>query len=152
MFKNKNKQFLKKIIIKSISCNCISCNNFFFFFEQVYLCVDLSVWMCLCVGVFVCIWGKRRRWEVTKFVEPREKREKKRSEREISKIINRRATVTMYIYMVTVTCVEIYTFLHNLKTLTWKIFGVKCVKMVVFCILQRFTRAGVDALRSKKIS
>ena len=115
MFKNKNKQFLKKIIIKSISCNCISCNFFFFFFEQVYLCVDLSVWMCLCVGVFVCIWGKRRRWEVTKFVEPREKREKKRSEREISKIINGRATVTVYINMVTVACVEIYTFLHNFK-------------------------------------
>ena len=77
MFKNKNKQFLKKIIIKSISCNCISCNNFFLFFEQVYLCVDLSVWMYLCVGVFVCIWGKRRRWEVTEFVEPRERERKK---------------------------------------------------------------------------
>ena len=27
-------------------CLCISV--FFFFFEQVYLCVDLSVWMYLC--------------------------------------------------------------------------------------------------------
>ena len=132
MFKNKNKQFLKKIIIKSISCNCISCNNFFFFFEQVYLCVDLSVWMCLCVGVFVCIWGKRRRWEVTKFVEPREKREKKRSEREISKIINGRATVTVYINMVTVACVEIYTFLHNFKNTDVEDFWGKMCKNSCF--------------------
>ena len=40
------------------------------------------------------------------FVEPGEER-KKRSEREISKIINGQATVTVYIYMVTVTRVEI---------------------------------------------
>ena len=112
--------------------------------------------ICLyeCVCVWVCLCASEENEEDKKLLSllSPEKREKKRSEREISKIINRRATVTMYIYMVTVTCVEIYTFLHNLKTLTWKIFGVKCVKMVVFCILQRFTRAGVDALRSKKIS
>ena len=44
-----------------------------------------------------------------------EKREKKMSEREINKIINGRATVTLYIYTVTVSRVEIYTFLHNFR-------------------------------------
>ena len=53
-----------------------------------------------------------RRWEVTEFVEHREEREKKMSEREINKIINGRATVTVYIYTVVVARVEIYTFLH----------------------------------------
>ena len=56
---------------------------------------------------------KMRRGEVIEFVENREEREKKkRSEREINKIINGRATVTMYIYTVTVAHVKIYTFLH----------------------------------------
>ena len=45
------------------------------------------------------------------------KREKKMSEREISKIINGRATVTVYIYTVTVAHVEIYTFLHNFRSI-----------------------------------
>ena len=45
-----------------------------------------------------------------------EKKEKKMSEREINKIINGRATVTVYIYMVTVARVEIYTFLHNFRS------------------------------------
>ena len=44
------------------------------------------------------------------------KREKKGSELEINKIINGRATVTMYIYTVTVARVEIYTFLHNFRS------------------------------------
>ena len=29
-------------------CVCVYLCFFFFFFEQVYLCVDLSVWTCLC--------------------------------------------------------------------------------------------------------
>ena len=45
-----------------------------------------------------------------------EKREKKGSEREINKIINGRATVTVYIYMVTVARIEIYTFLHDFRS------------------------------------
>ena len=45
-----------------------------------------------------------------------EKREKKGSEREINKIINGRAIVTVYIYTVTVARVEIYTFLHTFKS------------------------------------
>ena len=56
-----------------------------------------------------------RRGEVTEFVEPKEEREKKRSEQEISKIINGRAIVTVYIYTVTVARVEINTFLHNFR-------------------------------------
>ena len=63
---------------------CVCVSLCFFFFEQVYLCIDLSVWMCLCMGVFVC--GcvcvhlrkeKKIRREVTEFIEHGEKREKK---------------------------------------------------------------------------
>ena len=64
-----------------------------------------------------------------------EKREKKGSEREMNKIINGRATVTMYISMVTVARVEIYTIL---EALMWSIFESKCVKIAVFCILQDY--------------
>ena len=54
-----------------------------------------------------------RRGEVTEFVKHGEERKKKkRSERKINKIINERATVTMYIYTVIVARIEIYTFLH----------------------------------------
>ena len=45
-----------------------------------------------------------------------EKREKKKRERKINKIINGRATVIVYIYTVTVARVEIYTFLHNFRS------------------------------------
>ena len=49
---------------------------FFFFF----LSKCISMWMCLCVGVFVCIWGKRRRWGDEKLLSllSTEKREKKK--------------------------------------------------------------------------
>ena len=56
-----------------------------------------------------------RRGEVTEFVEHREEKEKKMSAREINKIINGRATVSMYIYMVIVARVEIYTFLYTFR-------------------------------------
>ena len=45
-----------------------------------------------------------------------EKREKKGSEREINKIINGQAIVTVYIYTVIVACVEICIFLHNFRS------------------------------------
>ena len=68
---------------------------------------------CVCVCVHLRKKKKIRRGEVIEFVENREEREKKkRSEREINKIINGRATVTVYIYTVTVAHVKIYTFLH----------------------------------------
>ena len=51
-----------------------------------------------------------------------EKREKKGSEREINKIINERATVTMYIYTIIVAHVEIYTFLHNFRSIDMEHF------------------------------
>ena len=44
------------------------------------------------------------------------KREKKMSECEINKIINERATVTVYIYTVTVARVDIYIFLHTFRS------------------------------------
>lgn len=81
----------------------------FYFFEQVYLCVDFSVWMCLCASE-----EKEEDEKLLSFVELGEER-KKRSEWEISKIINGRAIVTVYIYTITVARVEIYTFLHNFR-------------------------------------
>ena len=51
-----------------------------------------------------------------------EKREKKGSEREMNKIINGRATVTVYISTVTVARVEIYTFLHNFRSIDMEHF------------------------------
>ena len=72
-----------------------------------------------------------------------EKREKKRCEREINKIIRYTFTVIVHICTVTVANVYIYTVLERLM---WKIFGAKCVKLVGFCILQSFTSTDVDAL------
>ena len=65
--------------------------------------------MCLCVFE-----EKKEDEKLLSLLSP-EKREKKRSEREINKIINGRATVTVYIYTVTVARVKIYTFLHNFR-------------------------------------
>ena len=62
--------------------------------------------MCGCVCVHLRKKKKMGKGEVTKFVEQGEEREK-RSKREINKIINGRATVTVYIYTVTVARVEI---------------------------------------------
>ena len=67
-----------------------------------------------------------------------EKREKKRSEREINKIINGQATVTMYIYTVTVSRVEIYTFLHNFRSTDVEYFLGKMCKSCVFFYFTRF--------------
>ena len=67
-----------------------------------------------------------------------EKREKKGSEWEMNKIINGQATVTVYIYTVTVARVKIYKFYTILEALIWSIFGSKCVKRAVFCILQDY--------------
>ena len=50
------------------------------------------------------------------------KREKKMSECEINKIINERATVTVYIYTIIVARVEIYTFLHNFRSIDMEHF------------------------------
>ena len=61
-----------------------------------------------------------------------EKREKKRSEREINKIINGRATVTVYIYTVIVARVKIYTFLHTFKSTDVEHFLGKMRKSCVF--------------------
>ena len=60
----------------------------------------------------------------------------------MNKIINGRATVTVYISMVTVARVEIYTIL---EVLMWSIFGSKCVKRAIFCILQDYPWIDVNA-------
>ena len=54
-----------------------------------------------------------------------EKREEKRSELDIIKILNARATVTVHIYMVIVAFVHLYTILHPLM---WVFIWSKCVK------------------------
>ena len=51
---------------------------------------------------------------------------------EISKIINGRATATVYIYTVTVARI----FLHNFRRTDWSIFEAKCVKIVFYMILE----------------
>ena len=70
-----------------------------------------------------------------------EKREKKGSEREMNKKINGRATVTVYIFTVIVTRVEIYTFLHNFKNINVEYFWVKMYKKSYFFY---FTRLSID--------
>ena len=72
-----------------------------------------------------------------------DKREKKRSKREISKIINGSATVTVYIYIVIVARVEIYTFLHNFRKIDVEHF---LGKMCKNCVLHDFRRTDVNAL------
>ena len=85
-----------------------------------YIVYHFCVWICLCGYVCVCVHlrkkKKMRRGEVTEFVEHREEKEKKMSAREINKIINGRATVTVYIYTVIVAHVKIYTFLHIFRS------------------------------------
>ena len=70
-----------------------------------------------------------------------EKREKKWSEREMNKIINGRATVAMYISMVTVARVEIFTFLHNFRSIDVEHFWVKMCKKSCFLY---FARVSMD--------
>ena len=70
-----------------------------------------------------------------------EKREKKGSEQEMNKIINGRAIVTMYISMVTVARVEIYTFLHNFRSIDVEHFWVKMCKKSCFLY---FARLSID--------
>ena len=70
------------------------------------------------------------------------KREEKRSELDIIKILNARATVTVHIYMVIVAFVHLYTILHPLM---WVFF---CSKCVTFSILQDFTHVDADSQRA----
>ena len=99
----------------------------------VYLCVDLSVWMCLCmgVGVFFCVHlrkKKTRRGKLNSLVVHRKEREKK-VRTEINKIINTHTTVTVHICTVTVAIVYKYTILHPLM---WVFFLVKMYKIGTF--------------------
>ena len=70
------------------------------------------------------------------------KREEKRSELDIIKILNARATVTVHIYMVIVALVYLCTILHPLM---WVFF---CSKCVTFSILQDFTHVDADSQRA----
>ena len=102
-----------------------------------YIVYHCCVWICLCVGVFVfvCIWGKRRRWGEEKLLSllNTEKREReKMSERKINKIINGRVTITVYIYTIIVARVEIYTFLYTFRGTDVEHFWNKICKSCVF--------------------
>ena len=55
----------------------------------------------------------------------------------------KRATVTVYIYTVTI---ALCIFMHNFTPLMWVFFGSKCVKIAAFCILQDYPWTDVDAL------
>ena len=68
-----------------------------------------------------------------------EKREKKGSEQEMNKIINGRLTVTVYIYMVIVARVEIYTFLHYFRSTDVEHFWVKMCKNSYFLYFARLS-------------
>ena len=72
------------------------------------------MWVCLCASktLPVELTGTHKLLNLLST----EKREKKRSESEINKIINERVIVTMYIYTITVARVEIYIFLHNFRS------------------------------------
>ena len=72
------------------------------------------MWVCLCASktLPVELTGTHKLLNLLST----EKREKKRSECEINKIINERVIVTMYIYTITVARVEIYIFLHNFRS------------------------------------
>ena len=117
---------------------CVSLCVFFFFWASISLC-----WF-VCVDVLVCIWGKRRRrWEESYWVCWAWRRERKKmSEWEISKIINGWATVIVYIYTVTVARVEIYTFLHNLKSTDVEHFWGKMYKNCVLFLFLPFGPNG----------
>ena len=59
----------------------------------------------------------------------------------MNKIINGRATVTVYIYTVTVAHVEIYTFLHNFRSIDVKHFWIKMCEKSYFLY---FARLSID--------
>ena len=59
----------------------------------------------------------------------------------MNKIINERATVTVYIYMIIVAHVEIYTFLHNFRSIDVKHFWIKMCKKSYFLY---FARLSID--------
>ena len=71
------------------------------------------------------------------------KKEKKRSELDIIKILNAHATVAVHICMVTVAIVHLCTILHSLM---WMFFCSKCVKSISFFILHNFAQTDVIAL------
>ena len=80
-----------------------------FFYVGLFVCGCVYVFMCwfvcvdvLCMGVFVCIWEKRRWGEKSLSLLCTEKREKKMCVHEINKIITYTSIVTVHICTVTV--------------------------------------------------
>ena len=85
----------------------------------VYLCVDLFVWMCLCmgVGVFVCVHlrkKKTRRGKLSSLVVHGEEREKK-VRTKINKITNAQLCTSWCGCFFCSNCVKVvsYSILHN---------------------------------------
>ena len=67
----------------------------------------------------------------------REKREKKEPNREINKIIRCKATVTMYICIVTVASLDIYKVLQGLMHVFFMLYF---INFCTFCILDPLTQ------------
>ena len=116
----------------------------------VYLCVNLSAWMCLCVGVgvFVCVHlrkKKMRRGKLSPLAVHEEEREKK-VRTEINKIINTHASITVHICTVTVAIVHKCTIMHKL---VWVFFCSNCIKVVSYSILHNYAQTDVIALNNK---
>ena len=71
------------------------------------------------------------------------KKEKKRSEYKIIKILNAHATVALHIYTVIVAIVHKCTIMHKL---VWVFFYSNYVKLTIFSILHNYAQADVIAL------
>ena len=76
---------------------------------------------------------QRKRQVMRALVLQMKKREKKGVKLELINIMHRRATVTVYICMVTVTFVHLYIILQPLMSV---FFFIKICKWAAFCILQ----------------
>ena len=123
------------------------------------LCWCVHVWVCLVLWclwlifyfcgwfLILCLWEcvhQRKKQMMRALVLQIKKRERKKANLEIIKIMYRRATVIAHICMVTVALVHLCTILYPPM---WVFFWSKCVKWAAFCILQDYPWTDVVALK-----
>ena len=89
----------------------------------------------------VAFFDDRKQGEWVETESNQRNREKEREK--IIKLLNASVTVTVHICTVSIVIVHKYTILHPLM---WVFFWPKCVKWVIFSILQNFTQADGVAL------